>query len=288
MQHNSGVYEIVNKSNGHAYGGSSVNISKRRKDHFRALRKGTHKNRYLQNAWNKYGENIFEFSLLMPLSPETLLLHLVEQECLDEWFGNRWCYNFNSRASGASPEMAKRNGRRLAQWHKDNPEESHRLLASMRLATSRWSKDNPEEACRNAAKASMAAAKWARDNPKEAHLMLIRRNKAKAQWRKDHPEEARQRSLKGSKASAQWARDHPEEARRIIAKADKAAAQWREDNPEKMLLNAKAAHAEKMPDGRSKTSVWGTHVRWHINRGIINPDCPFCRTNHPLPLSPPV
>jgi len=58
---NCGVYIINNKLNGHNYIGSSVNIKKRFSTHKTDLRKNKHPNRYLQHAWNKYGEENFEF-----------------------------------------------------------------------------------------------------------------------------------------------------------------------------------------------------------------------------------
>lgn len=58
---NCGVYIINNKINNHNYIGSSVNIKKRFSRHKTDLRKNKHPNRYLQRAWNKYGEENFEF-----------------------------------------------------------------------------------------------------------------------------------------------------------------------------------------------------------------------------------
>ena len=57
----SGIYKIVNKINGKYYVGSSKDvINYRWIHHKRALRSNRHKNDYLQNAWNKYGEDNFE------------------------------------------------------------------------------------------------------------------------------------------------------------------------------------------------------------------------------------
>jgi group I intron endonuclease len=57
----SGIYKITCKINGKLYIGSAVNLYKRwRSRHLPSLRKNTHHNRYLQAAWNKYGENAFE------------------------------------------------------------------------------------------------------------------------------------------------------------------------------------------------------------------------------------
>ena len=59
-----GVYKILNRKNGKFYIGSSVDIEKRFNSHRKKLIAGTHNNKHLQNAWNKYGEDSFEFFVL--------------------------------------------------------------------------------------------------------------------------------------------------------------------------------------------------------------------------------
>lgn len=52
-----GVYEIINKVNGHCYigGAGGRSINQRLNDHLRTLRSNTHHNIYLQRAYNLYG-----------------------------------------------------------------------------------------------------------------------------------------------------------------------------------------------------------------------------------------
>ena len=83
----SGIYKIVNKINGKFYIGSSVNIKHRWYMHKFELTKGTHHNPHLQNAWDKYGEENFVFSILFETKKEFLLEK--EQELLDM----TKCYN---------------------------------------------------------------------------------------------------------------------------------------------------------------------------------------------------
>lgn len=66
-----GIYMIVNIINNHKYVGSSVNIKRRLEIHKANLRHNHHDNSHLQNAWNKYGENNFVFSVLESCSQET-------------------------------------------------------------------------------------------------------------------------------------------------------------------------------------------------------------------------
>lgn len=59
-----GVYKITNKVNNKIYIGSSVNVYTRWRNHIYELNNNKHSNNYLQNAWNKYGFNNFEFKII--------------------------------------------------------------------------------------------------------------------------------------------------------------------------------------------------------------------------------
>lgn len=78
----SGVYTITNTKNGHRYIGSSVDMPRRWATHSRKLNNGTHENRHLQRAWNKYGQAVFCFKVIEECGSEMLLD--VEQRFLDE------------------------------------------------------------------------------------------------------------------------------------------------------------------------------------------------------------
>lgn len=62
-----GIYYIKCLSTGNMYIGSSINIRERWQQHVSLLRRGTHHSTYLQNSWNKYGEDNFEFGVLLRL-----------------------------------------------------------------------------------------------------------------------------------------------------------------------------------------------------------------------------
>ena len=64
----SGIYCIINIQNGKKYIGSSKNIRKRAE-----LRHNNHDNQHLQNAWNKYGEEKFDFYVIEACPENTLL-----------------------------------------------------------------------------------------------------------------------------------------------------------------------------------------------------------------------
>lgn len=59
-----GVYIIINMINGKAYIGQSINMNIRCRGHLNSLRNKVHKNKHLQAAWNKYGEDFFIFDSL--------------------------------------------------------------------------------------------------------------------------------------------------------------------------------------------------------------------------------
>ncbi len=68
----SGIYALHNNKSGKVYIGQTKDLSRREKDHFRELRKGTHHNKYLQRAYKKYGESTFRFIVLERCSVEEL------------------------------------------------------------------------------------------------------------------------------------------------------------------------------------------------------------------------
>lgn len=65
-----GIYCIINTVNQKRYIGSSLNCYLRLMDHRAELRHNVHSNSHLQNAWNKYGENNFQYYILEFCEPE--------------------------------------------------------------------------------------------------------------------------------------------------------------------------------------------------------------------------
>lgn len=78
----SGIYWIRNKQNNKIYIGSSKNIRKRFLEHKWALKNNKHLNNRLQNSFNKYGLDSFEFLIILKCHPDMLIWY--EQQFLDQ------------------------------------------------------------------------------------------------------------------------------------------------------------------------------------------------------------
>ena len=65
-----GVYKITNTANGKFYVGSSNNIKHRWYQHKKNLKENVHNNVHLQNAWNIYGGQNFNFEIIEECSPK--------------------------------------------------------------------------------------------------------------------------------------------------------------------------------------------------------------------------
>jgi group I intron endonuclease len=91
IQASSGIYKITNIVDNKIYIGCASNIRTRKNGHWYDLRSNYHKNSYLQNAWNKYGEVNFKFELIELCNVK--LLHEKEHfwvdyyNCLDRTIG---------------------------------------------------------------------------------------------------------------------------------------------------------------------------------------------------------
>jgi group I intron endonuclease len=125
----SGIYKILNTHNRMIYVGSAVDFQQRFYLHIYHLNANTHFNKHLQNAWNKYGENAFEFKILEFCEKD----NLIKRE--QHWIDWTLCYQreigYNSRRKAETNlglqwseetkrKMGQKNiGRKHTQEHKD-------------------------------------------------------------------------------------------------------------------------------------------------------------------------
>jgi group I intron endonuclease len=114
-----GIYELRNTRTGQRYIGSSIRLKRRLRDHKYDLRKNQHKNKHLQSAWNKYGEDTFDFRIVLVCSRD-MITHY-EQSFLNS-LGPK---DYNKNPSAGRPPSTKGkkikvklrpDGRRYAHW----------------------------------------------------------------------------------------------------------------------------------------------------------------------------
>lgn len=85
-----GIYCILNKANGKRYVGQTTNLHRRRDEHWDHLRKGTHKNKPMQEDWdNQHGRDFAWF--MLEIVDDIALLNEREQYWMDHL--NTWAPN---------------------------------------------------------------------------------------------------------------------------------------------------------------------------------------------------
>lgn len=96
---NCGIYKIENILTNDFYIGKSVDLCRRKKDHFKSLKNKNHANKHLQRSYDKYGEENFVFKILLYCEPFELIYYEqcfvdifnpaynICKECVDNWLG---------------------------------------------------------------------------------------------------------------------------------------------------------------------------------------------------------
>lgn len=88
LKNQAGIYSITNKINGKTYIGQSKHIGLRKSQHMRDLQSNRHVNPHLQGAFNKYGVENFEFSVIETCDEKELTdretYYIDKLETLDE------------------------------------------------------------------------------------------------------------------------------------------------------------------------------------------------------------
>lgn len=97
---NTGIYCIEHKESGKKYVGSASSFLGRFCGHRNLLSRGTHHSPHLQHAWNKYGEDAFEFKKLLVCSKENLLMY--EQLCIDGYKACDQAFGYNVEPTASS------------------------------------------------------------------------------------------------------------------------------------------------------------------------------------------
>lgn len=100
-----GIYGIRNKLNGKVYvGKTQMNFGDRRDCHFATLRGGYHINPHLQKAWDKYGEENFEFVVLRDCTDWCSAdeLNKLEQVYIKQYMDAGLAYNIGVGGDGGT------------------------------------------------------------------------------------------------------------------------------------------------------------------------------------------
>lgn len=94
-----GVYKIRNTVDGKVYVGGTVDIQRRKREHFYRLKKGINTCGRMQAAYNTYGRSAFKFEVIQTL-PYGSDIHAVEQKYIDEYrsFDPEYGYNIATKA----------------------------------------------------------------------------------------------------------------------------------------------------------------------------------------------
>lgn len=98
-----GIYAITNIVSNKKYVGHSRNITKRWDTHKHNLRRNLSQHTHLQNAWNKYGEKMFLFSIIeeMPLGLSTQEYEKVETKWVLFFKTHQSKFGYNSVLPGS-------------------------------------------------------------------------------------------------------------------------------------------------------------------------------------------
>lgn len=116
------IYKIINLVNDKFYVGSTINKKVRFRQHRKLLRGDRHHCKHLQAAWNKYGEDKFDFRVVEEV-PESLSLQQIEDIYLMQHVGKPYCYNSGYSAEApwrnAPPEKTPNFGKVMSQEQKE-------------------------------------------------------------------------------------------------------------------------------------------------------------------------
>ena len=127
-----GIYMIQNKVNNKIYIGQAVDIEERWKKHKGALRSNRHNNhKHLQRAWNKYGEDNFEFTIICECDENQLNTmeeyYIFELESYDDRVG------YNKTYGGGGCRATKETKKKMSEARKGKTlsEETRKKLSEI-------------------------------------------------------------------------------------------------------------------------------------------------------------
>ena len=148
-----GIYKITNIVNSKIYVGQTQNFCDRWKKHICSLIGGYHKNKHLQSAWDKYGENAFKISVIEVCSrnlDDREICWIAKLKATDRRFGYNISLGGNVPMRGR--HLSDETKRKIAKSREKYIGENHPMHG----------KKLSEQACRNM---SEGRKRYFRDNP---------------------------------------------------------------------------------------------------------------------------
>lgn len=186
----SGVYKIINTINNRVYYGSCKRFKQRAYEHKTRLMTNCHSNRFLQNDFNKCGEQAFEFHVVKVVEDKDR--KIIEQQFIDEVYDNqKHCYNIVPKTIVTERDCFSR-----------TPEETKKLLSEKSKAM--WS--DPKH--RAKIKKIHDDSEWRKnqsEKQKKVSQNSSHRNSAEAHRKRLSNSEEREKLSKSLKKA--WARD---------------------------------------------------------------------------------
>lgn len=193
----SGVYKIINTKNGRIYIGKASRFKERWTKHVSKLRNNGHKNKFLQNDWNKCGEKWFEFYVVEVVEhPDKKTANsnrnLAEEKWIAKYYdGQKQCYNF-AKKSDALPRSVFSN----------DPDITKKILSEKSKVM--WKDPEMREKILSRKNAAMKTPEYkeALDaGLKKAWSKPERREKTSLRLKKEHASGARDKSVETLKAA---------------------------------------------------------------------------------------
>jgi len=159
-----GIYQILNLVNGKVYIGSASNLGARKNGHFRALCLGKHPNVYFQRAYDKYGKDAFDFSVLEECPKEKLQER--EQVWIDKYqaANDKFGYNIQPRADRRVCAESTKEKLRVAVTGFRHTEETKR-----KISESSKGRIKSEETRRKLSIANKGQVPWTKGRPQSEH-----------------------------------------------------------------------------------------------------------------------
>lgn len=136
------IYRITNTITNDFYIGSAVNFKNRKWSHISSLRKNKHKNQFIQNSWNKYGEEAFIFEIIEVVDVKE---KLIERE---QYWIDTLSPTFNFAKIAGSPLGVKhtdksRSNMSLAHIGQTFEERGHKMNCDCPICNHKFGKDSP-------------------------------------------------------------------------------------------------------------------------------------------------